>query len=264
MSIVPPPPEPVFITTPDAVRLAVYDFGEPSAPVVLALHGFASSAVLNWHNAGWTRDLTRAGFRVLALDQRGHGRSGKPRDPARFSTERLAADALAVLDAHLIDDALLLGYSLGARVGWQLARTMPARFPAAVLGGLPAGDPLSGFDLDAARVFAAGGPSVEDRLTRTYIEMAAGITGNDLESLIALVEGMRGGVQPEASAPPIVPLLVAAGDRDPVLDDSRVLAEAAPHGEFLELPDRNHFSAPTSRDFRRAAVDVFSRTLARS
>lgn len=242
----------------DGTRLAVYDVGDESAPVIMAVHGFASSAVLNWHDAGWTRDLTRAGFRVLSLDQRGHGRSAKPHDPSAFSTERLAADVLGVLDAHLIDEAVLLGYSLGARVGWHLARTTPDRFPAAILGGLPSGDPLSGFDLDAARVFASTGTPVEDRLTRTYVEMASGIPGNDLWSLIALVEGMRGGVQPDPSDPPVVPLLVAAGDHDPVLDDSRALAEAAPHGRFVELPDRDHFSAPTSRVFRRAAIDFLT------
>ena len=255
MSILPPAPEPVFVMTDDGTRLAVSDVGDPAAPVVVAVHGFASSAVLNWHNAGWTRDLTRAGFRVLALDQRGHGRSGKPHEPTRFTTERLATDVLTILDAHLIDDAALLGYSLGARVGWHLARTTPDRFPRIVLGGLPSGDPLSGFDLDEARRFAASGVPATDRLTRTYIEMAAGFPGNDLSSLIALVEGMRGGVQPDPADPPRVPLLIAAGDRDPVRDDSRALAEAAPQGRFVELPDRDHFSAPTSRVFRRAAIE---------
>lgn len=256
MNIVPQPPEPVFVMADDGTRLAVYDVGDPAAPVVLAVHGFASSAVLNWYNAGWTRDLTRAGYRVLALDQRGHGRSGKPHDPSQFTTERLAADALGVLADHLIDDAVLLGYSLGARVGWHLARTAPERFPTAILGGLPSGDPLSGFDLSAARAFADDGVPVDDRLTRTYIEMASGIRGNDLGSLIALVEGMRGGVQPDPADPPVVPLLIAAGDRDPVRDDARALAEAAPLGRFVELPDRDHFSAPTSRVFRRAAIDL--------
>ncbi|RWZ61648.1 alpha/beta fold hydrolase [Labedella populi] len=238
----------------DGVRLAVYDVGDPDAPVVMAVHGFASSGVLNWFHSGWTRDLTRAGYRVLALDQRGHGRSGKPHDPLQFTTERLAADVLGVLDAHLVDEAVLLGYSLGARVGWHLARTDAHRFPRVVLGGLPSGDPLQGFDLRAARAFARSRTPVEDRLTRTYIEMAAGIRDNDLLSLIALVEGMRGGVQPDAADPPRQPVLIAAGDRDPVRHDSDALAAATPLGVFLEIPDRDHFSAPTSRVFREKAI----------
>lgn len=254
-SIVPSAPDPVFVMTDDGVRLAVYDVGDATAPVVVAVHGFASSGVLNWFHSGWTRDLTRAGYRVLAIDQRGHGRSAKPHDPHQFTTERLAADVLAVLDAHLVDEAVLLGYSLGARVGWHLARTDAVRFPRVVLGGLPSGDPLEGFDLDGARRFVETGTTVGDALTRTYIEMAAGIRGNDLDSLIALVEGMRGGTQPDVADPPRQPLLVAAGDRDPVRADSRALADAAPLGEFLELPDRDHFSAPTSRLFRQSAIE---------
>jgi pimeloyl-ACP methyl ester carboxylesterase len=261
VTIVPPAPDPVVVMSDDGVRLAVYDVGAPDAPVVMAVHGFASGGVLNWFHSGWTRDLTRAGYRVLALDQRGHGRSGKPHDPLRFTTERLAADVLGVLDAHLVDEAVLLGYSLGARVGWQLARTAAHRFPRVVLGGLPSGDPLEGFDLRAARDFAAAGVPVADRLTRTYIEMAAGIAGNDLASLVALVEGMRGGTQPDPSDPPLQPILIAAGDRDPVRPDSETLAAAAPQGRFVELPDRDHFSAPTSRVFRDAAIDFLGTPL---
>jgi pimeloyl-ACP methyl ester carboxylesterase len=70
---------------------------------------------------------------------------------------------------------------------------------------------------------------------------------------------MRGGMGPDPADPPSVPLLVAAGDADPVASDSRRLADAAPLGTFLELPDRDHFSAPTSRVFRQGAIDFLGR-----
>ncbi len=47
--------------SPDGLPIATYDFGDPDAPVVVAVHGFASGALLNWHASGWTRDLLRAG-----------------------------------------------------------------------------------------------------------------------------------------------------------------------------------------------------------
>lgn len=240
--------------TTDGVAIASYEWGDPDAPTVVAVHGFASSAIANWHATGWTRELTRAGFHVIAIDQRGHGASDKPHDPAAYSMEILVADLLTVVDTAMIDDFALLGYSLGARVGWHAALELPERLTRAVLGGIPDGDPLTRFRVDEARGFVAGGQRSDDRLTMTYLDMAAGMPGNDVGALVSLVEGMRGGIQPDPNDPPRQPMLFATGSADPILDASRRLAAATPHGEFLEIPDRGHFNAPTSRVFRHGAV----------
>ncbi|CAN5511036.1 alpha/beta hydrolase [soil metagenome] len=242
----------------DGVAIASYEWGDPDAPVVVAVHGFASSARANWHLTGWTRELTRAGFRVIALDQRGHGASDKPHDPHVYSMEILVADLLTVIDTYLIDEFALLGYSLGARVGWHAAIEMPERLTRAVLGGIPDGDPLTRFMVDEARGFVAGGPRSDDRLTMTYLDMAAGMPDNDLAALVSLVEGMRGGIQPAADDPPQQPLLFATGTDDPIVDQSRRLAEATPHGTFLEIPGRGHFNAPTSKVFRVGGVEFLA------
>jgi pimeloyl-ACP methyl ester carboxylesterase len=239
----------------DGVAIATYAWGDPDAPVVVAVHGFASSAIANWHVTGWTRELTRAGFRVLAYDQRGHGASSKPHPVGAYSMERLVADLLAVVNTHLVDDFALLGYSLGARVGWHAALELPERLTRAVLGGIPDGDPLTTFLVEEARGFAAGGPRSDDRLTMAYLDMAGRTEGNDLGALVSLVEGMRGGTQPDVSRPPLQPLLVATGSEDPILEGSRRLAAAAPHAEFLEIPGRDHFNAPTSKVFRLGGVE---------
>ncbi len=242
----------------DGVGIATYEWGDRDAPTVVAVHGFASSAIANWHVTGWTRELTRAGLRVLALDQRGHGASDKPHRPADYSMQLLVADLLEVVDSHLIDDFVLLGYSLGARVGWHAAIELPGRLTRAVLGGIPDGDPLSRFEVDAARAFIAGGERSADRLTMSYLDMAAGMRGNDLEALVSLVEGMRGGDQPDPLHPPQQPTLFATGSEDPILAASKRLSAAAPLGAFLELPGRNHFNAPTSKVFREAGTEFLA------
>ncbi|WBU39101.1 alpha/beta fold hydrolase [Homoserinibacter sp. YIM 151385] len=248
-------PPPRIVMTSDGRRLATYDTGGPDgAPVVVALHGFASSGLANWMATGWFRDLGRAGVRVLALDQRGHGASDHPHEPAAYSMPQLVDDLLRVLDDHLLDEVDLLGYSLGARVGWHAALELPTRIRRAVLGGIPDGDPLTRFDVPGARAHLADGAPLGDRLTRTYLEMAAGIRGNDLEALVSLVEGMRGGPQPDPADPPRQPVLIATGAEDRILEQSRGLAAALPAGRFLEIPGRDHFNAPTSRVFRDAAV----------
>lgn len=251
-------PVPRLIRAADGVDLATYDFGDAAAPVVLAVHGFASSAAANWLDTGWVRDVTRAGFRVIAFDQRGHGASGKPHSPEAYSIGILADDVRTVLDAYGAERAGYVGYSLGARVGWQAARAMGRRISRAVLGGIPSGDPLRRFRLDRARDFIAHGTEVTDRLTSTYLDMAGRIPGNDLQALVALVEGMRGGPEPGADNAPVQPLLFATGSDDRILSASKELAETAPHGRFFEIPGRNHFNAPTARPFRTAAIAFLS------
>ena len=243
---------------PDGTAIATYEWGDPDAPTVVAVHGFASSAIANWHATGWTRELTRAGLRVLALDQRGHGASDKPHRAADYSMELLVGDLLNVVDTYLLDEFALLGYSLGARVGWHTALELPGRLTRSVLGGIPDGDPLTRFEVAEARAFIAGGPRSGDRLTMTYLDMAAGMPGNDLGALVGLVEGMRGGTQPDPLNPPQQPTLFATGSEDPILEASKRLAVATPRGSFLEIPDRNHFNAPTSKVFRERGTEFLA------
>ncbi|WP_309615387.1 alpha/beta hydrolase [Salinibacterium sp.] len=250
----PPAPQPRSVMAADGVAIATYEFGDPDASTVLLVHGFASSGLGNWNLTGWVRDLLRAGRHVIAIDQRGHGASDKPHDPASYTMQILADDVLAVLDTFLLDEVQYVGYSLGARVGWKAAREYPERITTAVLGGIPDGDPLTRFQLDEARRFIAGGAAPDDRLTATYLQMAAGIPNNDLAALVSLVEGMRDGEQPTVDNAPSQPLLFATGSDDRIIEKSRALCAASPDGTFFEIPDRNHFNAPTSREFRAAAV----------
>ena len=252
--ITPEAPPARDVLAPDGEWIATYDFGDIDSPVVIAVHGFASSGLLNWHHTGWVRDLLRAGFRVIALDLRGHGDSSKPHDPAKYSMQIMVADLLAVMDAYMVNDCQVVGYSLGARVGWHASLELPDRITGAVLGGIPDGDPLTRFRVDEARAYVADGTAVTDRLTHAYVQMASGIRGNDLEALVALVEGMRGGLQPDPANPPQQPVLFATGSEDAILEKSRALAAATPRGSFFEIPGRNHFNAPTSRHFRDTGI----------
>jgi len=253
--LTPEAPAPRSVLTPDGINIATYEFGDPEAPTVFLVHGFASSALLNWHATGWVRDLLREGFHVIAIDQRGHGASDKPHRPEDYTMGKLGDDVLAVLDTFMLDEVLYAGYSLGARVGWEAARELPERITRVVLGGIPDGDPLTRFRVDQARAFIDDNVEVTDRLTAGYLKMAGGIPGNDLAALVALVEGMRGGPQPSGANAPTQPVLFATGSEDGILPASRALAEATSGSAFFEIPGRHHFNAPTSRAFRDAALE---------
>jgi pimeloyl-ACP methyl ester carboxylesterase len=253
-------PDPQQVYAADGTRLATYTWGDLDAPVVVIVHGFASSARDTWVLTGWVRQLTTAGYRVLALDQRGHGLSEKPHQSDLYGIRTLTTDVETVMDAYLVDDALFLGYSLGARVGWEVTRDLPQRINRAVLGGVPDGIPLARLDLDQVRAYLRDRTPVSDPATQNYIALTERVPGNDLAALVALAEGMRSSrtIDPDPDSAPTRPVLFATGSKDAIIEGSRALASAAPKGQFFEIPDRNHFNAPGSRAFKDAALAFLS------
>jgi pimeloyl-ACP methyl ester carboxylesterase len=135
MPAVPPPPEPP-VEMPPARTVNVPGHGEmflrdtgptPDGPAVLLLHGWIASADLNWYGA--YADLERAGYRVLAVDHRGHGRGLRPLVPFRLAD--CAADAAALLRTLGAAPAIVVGYSMGGAIAQLVARDHPD-----VVGGL--------------------------------------------------------------------------------------------------------------------------------
>src|SRR5688572_7403274 len=98
----------------DGVTIAYLDEGE-GAPILL-IHGFASNIQVNWVMTGWVDTLKRAGFRVIAIDNRGHGTSEKLYDTAVYGAAMMAEDARRLLDHLGIQRADVMGYSMGARI----------------------------------------------------------------------------------------------------------------------------------------------------
>lgn len=237
------------------IEIATYEIGDPDAPPVVLVHGFASSAEANWVLTGWTRELTRAGYRIIALDHRAHGRSDKPHDREAYSMSLLRDDVYRTMDAYSISTAPWIGYSMGARVTWYAALTKNDRISRAVLGGIPKADPFARLDVRQARGYTEMGLPISDAVTRTYMQMASEQRDNDLFALVALVEGLRGDPDAAIEEPPAQPLLIAAGSDDAIAAEARSLADATPNARFLDLPGRTHFNAPTSGVFRRAAIE---------
>jgi pimeloyl-ACP methyl ester carboxylesterase len=92
--------------------------GEERRPVVLLLHGWLVDSDLNWQVS--YEPLREAGYRVLAIDHRGHGRGLRPLVPFRLAD--CAADAAAVVRTLGLGPVIAVGYSMGGAIAQLLAR----------------------------------------------------------------------------------------------------------------------------------------------
>ena len=253
---IPEMPEPQYIMSDEGFRLATYMWGEEDAPTVIAVHGFASSCRDTWLETGWIGSLLQAGFRVLGVDQRGHGKSEKPARAEEYTIPKLVGDIATILDTWMVDPVLYLGYSLGARVGWHVCSQFEGRVERAVLGGIPDGRPLGRLDLAQANAFIERGVPVTDAATQNYVRLAERVPENDLRALVALAGGMRLGEEnTDLGDPPSQPVLVATGSLDGVLEESRKVASLLPNGTFVEIDKRHHFNTPGARQFRQLGIE---------
>ncbi|HEV7282944.1 MAG TPA: alpha/beta hydrolase [Pirellulaceae bacterium] len=108
----------------NGVQLQVAEAGEPGRPLVILLHGFPDI----WQ--GWHQQipaLEAAGFRVLAPNQRGYGRSDKPKGIAAYDIDRLAEDVVALAEAEGYSTFSLVGHDWGGIVAWWTAARFPER-----------------------------------------------------------------------------------------------------------------------------------------
>jgi pimeloyl-ACP methyl ester carboxylesterase len=231
---------------------------------VLLIHGFASTLRRNWLETGWLDAITGAGRRAVAYDQRGHGESEKRYDPADYAPHRLAGDAVAVLDAAHAEQAVVMGYSMGARVALEVALKHPERVLGLVLSGMGAGfrdlgGGSDGEDRDVvARALEAddlGGLPPGALFYRTFADQ----TGQDRRALAACWRRPIRVVTAEELATLSVPTLVAAGDRDDVAGDPGPLARAIPGATLVLLPGKNHMNAVGARQHRAAVLDLLAR-----
>ena len=246
---------PVF--THDNIEIAFVDEGE-GEPIVL-VHGFASTKEVNWVAPGWVTTLTRAGRRVIALDNRGHGQSSKLYDPALYSTTLMAGDVRALLDHLGVARADVMGYSMGARITAFLALAHPEMVRAAILGGLGirlvdgVGLPTSIADaLEAPTLLDV--PDQEGRMFRTFAEQ----TKSDLRALAACIRGSRQTLTRAQVAGIHAPVLVAIGTKDDVAGSARDLAALIPGAQAFDIPGRDHMLAVGDKTFKQSVLNFLA------
>jgi pimeloyl-ACP methyl ester carboxylesterase len=240
-----------------SVEIAYLDEGE-GEPIVL-VHGFASTKEVNWVQPGWVTTLTRAGRRVVALDNRGHGASSKLYDPAAYHSAAMAEDVRALLDHLRLERADVMGYSMGARIAAFLAVNHPERVRSAVLGGLGI-RLVDGVGLPETIADALEAPSladVSDPAGRAFRAVAEQ-TQSDLKALAACMRGSRQTLSRAQVAGIGKPILVAVGTKDPIAGSGAALAALIPGARALDIPDRDHMLAVGDKVFKAGVVDFLN------
>jgi pimeloyl-ACP methyl ester carboxylesterase len=238
----------------DDVEIAYLDQGE-GEPIVL-VHGFASTATVNWVNPGWVDVLTKAGRRVLALDNRGHGASTKLYDPAAYHTDLMAEDVRALLDHLGLARADVMGYSMGARITAFLALQHPARVRSAILGGLGI-HLVEGVGLPASIADAMEAPTlddVHDAFGRAF-RLFADQTRSDRKALAACIRGSRQTLTTQEIARLQAPVLVAVGTKDDVAGSAQELVALIPGARALDIPGRDHMLAVGDKVFKAGVLE---------
>lgn len=237
----------------DGLTIAYSDEGEGDP--ILLIHGFASSRDVNWRNTGWIDTLVRSGRRVVAVDNRGHGESDKPHDPARYRVALMAEDARRLLDHLALPRADVMGYSMGARISAFLALAHGDRVRSVVFGGLGMGlvDGTGPWEPIVEALEAASAADIQHK-TGLMFRRFAEQTGGDLAALAACMRASREPLTAEQVGRITAPALVAVGTRDVIAGEPEGLAALLPNGRALAIPDRDHMLAVGDKVYKAGVL----------
>ena len=207
-------------------------------------HGLTSS-LKNWYAYGFVAELQKD-YRLILVDARGHGRSGKPHDPKDYDLKLRVKDVLAVMDDLGVDKAHYMGYSMGGRIGFGLVMHALDRFHSLIIGGMSANTANSdtppqdriellrqGMAHYVADAEAKEGPMEAGRKER--------LLDNDPEALIAATTAPRGTDGLEELLPGLnLPCLLYCGEADGFFPGAKEASQAIPNAVFASFPGLNH------------------------
>lgn len=241
----------------DGYSLAYRDegIGQP----ILLIHGFASSSWVNWVAPGWFRTLTEAGYRVIAIDNRGHGFSQKIHDASVYTPEAMADDAARLLDHLGIEKAHIMGYSMGARITAFLCLRHGKKVQSAIFGGLGIGMVTgAGHWEPVAEALLAEDMSTISTERGLMFRKFADQTQSDRVALAACVITSK----KELTAGQVFqikqPVLVAVGSLDEIGGDPVALAALLPNGESLIIEGRDHMLAVGDKIYKKGVLEFLS------
>ncbi|GAA4637808.1 alpha/beta fold hydrolase [Actinoallomurus vinaceus] len=232
----------------DGTKLAYRELGH-GRPVVL-IHGYFSTATVNWIRYGHAAAISARGHRVIMPDLRGHGDSDKPHAPSAYPPDVLADDGFALIDHLGLTDYDLGGYSLGARTTVRmLARGATPR--RAILAGMGLeGIVDTGQRGDHFRRILTGLGTFERGTSEWMAEAFLKTVGGDPVALLHVLDTFVDTPREELGRIE-VPTLVLTGDKDLDNGSAEALTDALANARCAVVPG-DHMSAVTKPDLGTA------------
>jgi pimeloyl-ACP methyl ester carboxylesterase len=228
---------------------------------VILIHGFGANADLNWREPG-VHDALATDYRVIALDNRGHGLSDKPHGPEHYGQE-MVDDVVRLMDHLEIQKAHIIGYSMGGFITMKMLTQHPERFLSAAPCGMGWDEPTAETRALMKEISEAleRGDGFKPLLDFLEIEVEVGPFGNLMGNWIinnlndpqALADAMRSFEELTVPRADIevntVPLLSLVGTKDPLKRGVEKMAGWVPHHEYHYLEGADHLSALKDPDF---------------
>ncbi len=253
----------------NGVKIHYITAGE-GEPVVL-IHGFCANLQNNWVLPGVFAKLAKH-YHVIALDNRGHGQSGKPHEVDKYGPE-MVEDVVRLLDHLKIEKAHIVGYSMGGFITGAMVATHPERIISATMGG--AGwsrdtddhavidalakslDEGHGITPLMKALTPPGTPPLTEEQLKTRNQMVMLV--NDPKALSACIRGMLNlHVAREKLENNRVPVLAVCGEVDPLRKGVNAMEGVAKNLTVVIVKGGDHMSTLRSPTFAKAIEDFLA------
>jgi pimeloyl-ACP methyl ester carboxylesterase len=253
-----------FFTTSDGIKLHYMRLGDHGSYVVL-IHGYTGSAQGNWFDNGIAQALAK-NHRVVAIDNRNHGRSDKP----QLNGAGKAEDTLELMDHLKIEKAHIHGYSMGGAITGRLLATHPERFLSAAFGGsgITETDPEWLAKLPPDKSGVDPGEAALSKALRIHHAMDNGMSREEAEKLAemppaprpAVAAPARGGAAALAAlqidlTKVTVPVLAINGELDRPRAKTTRMARELFNFSNIVLPGKSHLTAIVAGAMPKEYVD---------
>jgi len=246
------------------IRYTTQGEGDP----VLLIHGFGLSGTIQWRKIA---PRLAEKYKVITIDNRGHGGSEKPHDVAMYGTEMIE-DQVRLLDHLGIEKAHVMGYSMGGGITIGFLAEHPERIQSAVIGGMgwrsqgedggeerllalaDALDRGEGFGLLFEFLASTEATEEQRKASRSMGGLLAAI--NDQKAMAAVLRG-------NLTTPPIteaqikaidVPMIAIIGSLDPIIESVNAMKAVRPDMPVIEIDDATHSTAYGSSEFIEGAL----------